>query len=286
VAEDGRLELVSGFWQRERFPDGRVGRWSQREAVLLLERERAERGLVLDLSMERPDGITAGRIEVGGRAVFPFRWENGARREVLDVGAVPGRQLSIRFVVDTAFQAVAPADSRVLGLFVHAAQLVDDPSAARAALAPPPPAVAPVEEAEWPGVTQVLDVAAAGDQGPELVSGFGPGEDWPDGRSGRWTFRDAVFRMARTGGETELVLDLSFQSPWNLTTGWIEVGGARRHRFRSANGPQRLVLDVGDLSGAALEVGIRVDRPFRRPGQGPAGREYGLFLHRVRLARP
>jgi len=283
VAEDGRLELASGFWQRERFPDGRVGRWSGKEASLLLERRGAERGLVLDLSLEHPAGITAGRIEVGPRAVFPFRWENGSRREVLDVGQVPGRQVPIRFVVDTAFQAAEHTDTRVLGLFVHGAQLVDDPQAARAALAPAVPP-GPAGETEWPGVTQDLEVAAARDEGPELVSGFGPGEEWPDGRSGRWTFRQAVFRLPLTAGETELVLDLSFQSPWNLTTGWIEVGGVRRHRFRSANGPQRLVLGVGGVPGPQLEVGIVVDRPFRRPGA--AGREYGLFLHRVRLARP
>jgi hypothetical protein len=171
----------------------------------------------------------------------------------------------------------------VLGLFVHGAQLVDDPEVARAALAP---AAGHPGQGEWPGVTRTLDVAAANDEGPELVSGFGPGEDWPDGRSGRWTFGHAVFRLPRTQGETELVLDLSFQSPWNLTTGWIEVGGVRRHRFRSANGPQRLVLEVGEVEGRELEVGIRVDRPFRRAEAGRAGREYGLFLHRVRLARP
>ena len=67
--------------------------------------------------------------------------------------------------------------------------------------------------------------------------------------------------------EDELVLDLSFQSPWNLTTGWIEMGGVRRHRFRSANGRQRLVLDLAGLPGRTLEIGIVVDRPFPRAGQ-------------------
>jgi hypothetical protein len=279
IAEDGRLELASGFWQRERFPDGRVGRWSQPEATLLLEREAGERGLVLDVSLEHPEGLTSGRVEVGGRAALPFRWENGSRREVLDVSHVPGRQVPVRFVVDSAFQARSAGDKRTLGLFVHGARLVNDPEAARADLAP-----GLSQDVDWPGVTRDLDVAAAGDEGPELLSGFGPREEWPDGSSGRWTFGRAVFRLPRTAAESELILDLSFQSPWNLTTGWIEVGGVRRQRFRSANGRQRLVLDVGDAPGQELEVTILVDRPFRRPGQGPAGREYGLFLHRVRLA--
>jgi hypothetical protein len=280
VAEDGRLELASGFWQRERFPDGRVGRWSRPEATLLLERAASEKGLVLDVSLEHPEGLTTGRVEVGGRAALPFRWPNGARREVLDVSRVPGRQVPVRFVVDSAFQASASGDTRTLGLFVHGARLVADPEAARAELAP-----GPAEVVDWPGVTRDLDVAAAGDEGPELRSGFGPREEWPDGSAGRWTFGRAVFRLPRTEAEGELVLDLSFQSPWNLTTGWIEVGGVRRQRFRGANGRQRLVLDVSDAPGRELEVAILVDRPFRRPGSDPSGPEYGLFVHRVRLAR-
>jgi hypothetical protein len=284
TAEDGRLELADGFWRRERWPDGRIGRWTRPEATLRLERQAQERGLVLDLSVEHPEGVTAGRIEAGGRVLRTFRWDNGSRREVLDIGAVPGREVPVRFVVETAFEDDTASGRRGLGLFLHSARLVDDPGSVQAASLPVPPEAA-AGEGDWPGVTTDLDVASAAEDGPELRSGFGPREDWPDGRSGRWTAGRAALRLPRTAGETELVLDLSFQCPWNLTTGWVEVNGVRRHRFRGANGAQRLVIDVGEAAGQVLDVGLVVDRPFHRPEQ-PSNRELGLFLHRVRLARP
>jgi lysophospholipase L1-like esterase len=126
--EDSHPELGPGWWSAERWSERGWGRWSAREAVLYLERRNAEDGLEVDLSLLAPQGRNVGRVVVNGRAVGAIDSPNGPWRRVLDVGPVPGRELTVRLVMESAFVPREVSkdnnDSRTLGVFVHALRLV------------------------------------------------------------------------------------------------------------------------------------------------------------------
>jgi hypothetical protein len=126
-ADDGRPELGPGFWPRESWSDGRRGRWTAREASLCLGRRGAERGLVVDVSLQNPDNLTACRIEANGVPVYAFRTRNGRHRYGIDIQRVAGRVVHVRMVVERTFvpgaAPRAPRDDRALGLFVHSVRL-------------------------------------------------------------------------------------------------------------------------------------------------------------------
>ena len=126
-ADDGRPELGPGFWPRETWSDGRRGRWTAREASLCLGRRGAERGLVIDVSLQNPDNVTACRIEANGIPVYAFRTRNGRHRYGIEIQRVAGRVIHVRLVVERTFvpgaAPGAPRDDRALGLFVHSVRL-------------------------------------------------------------------------------------------------------------------------------------------------------------------
>lgn len=125
--DDGRPELMEGFWSAEKWVDGRSGRWTRAQALLRLSRRPDETRLVVDLSLENPGGTTDGWLEVNGRRLKAFHAQNGRRTEVLDVGDAPGDELRLRIGVDRPFVpqrlGVPSRDRRVLGVFVHEARL-------------------------------------------------------------------------------------------------------------------------------------------------------------------
>lgn len=117
-----RPELGPGFWPRETWSDGRQGRWTAREASFWLARRDAERALILDVSLQRPDDVTRCRVEANGIPVYEFRTRNGRHRFGIDVQRVPGRVVHVRLVVDRTFLP-GRGDPRALGLFIHSARL-------------------------------------------------------------------------------------------------------------------------------------------------------------------
>jgi lysophospholipase L1-like esterase len=126
--DDGRPELGSGWWAAEPWAEGRRGRWTDREAVVFLERRESEDRLEVDLELFSPRGRTRGRIEANGRLLASIAAGNGPWRRSLDVSGVPGRQLAVRFVVEDPFvpreEHEGSADGRTLGVFVHAIRLL------------------------------------------------------------------------------------------------------------------------------------------------------------------
>jgi hypothetical protein len=121
---------------------------------------------------------------------------------------------------------------------------------------------------------------------PELLTGFWHEETWPDGSTGRWTSEDASVRLERRAGENDLLVDIAFSHPTNLTTGFIEVNGRRLVRIRNANGRRRMVLPIGSIPDRVLVVRFVAERPFVGREQGPARgdpRRLGFFVREVRL---
>ena len=126
-AEDGRPELVAGWWGAETWPGGPDGRWTSARAALRLARREAEDGLILDLTFDDPRGMTRGRIEVEGGPAREVRAPNGRQTVMLDIGGVPGRTVGVRLVADRPFVPrqydPSAGDGRALGFFVHSARL-------------------------------------------------------------------------------------------------------------------------------------------------------------------
>jgi hypothetical protein len=127
AAEDGRPELVSGWWGAETRPGGMGGRWTSGRAELRLGRREDEDGLSLDLTFDDPRGITAGRVEVLGGPARPIRAPNGRQTVTLPIGAVAGRTVTVRLLADRPFVPrqydPSAGDVRALGFFVHSARL-------------------------------------------------------------------------------------------------------------------------------------------------------------------
>jgi hypothetical protein len=123
-AGDDRPELGPGLWPLETWTDGRRGRWTARDASFWLARRGAERGLLLDVSLQRPDNVTVCRIEANGVPVYDLRTRNGRHRFGIDIQRVKGRVVHVRLVVDRTF-VPGDGDGRALGLFVHSVRLAD-----------------------------------------------------------------------------------------------------------------------------------------------------------------
>jgi hypothetical protein len=83
---------------------------------------------VVDLSLDHPEGITTGRIEVEGGPTQLLRAPNGRHTLSLAIGGAGARTVTVRFVADRPFvpRAYDPSsgDGRALGMFVHSARLV------------------------------------------------------------------------------------------------------------------------------------------------------------------
>ena len=126
--EDTRPELGTGWWPAEEWGPGRWGRWTAREAVAFLDRRADEDRLEVELELQSPRGRTTGRIEVNGRPLASIAAANGPWKRALDIPAVDGRELAVRFVIDGAFvprdDLPGSADARTLGVFVRAIRLL------------------------------------------------------------------------------------------------------------------------------------------------------------------
>jgi hypothetical protein len=259
---DGSAVLGPGWWPAEAWAMGQAGRWTAEEAFLRLRRGGREAGLALDMTFDSPTGETAVRLEAGGKTLRTLRGANGRRREVLDVGGVPGRDVELRIVAERPFASPVRPAGRRQGVFVHAAELVEAPIASE------------------------VDLFAADDSAPELGHGWWEAESWAGGPGGRWTSGEAALRLQRRGDEDGLVVDLSLDHPQGLTTGRIVVDGGPSQVLRAANGRHTLALPIGGAGGRALTIRFVADRPFAPRAYDPSsgdGRALGMFVHSARL---
>lgn len=256
-------EIGDGWYAAEDWPGAPRGRWTARDATVLLERRDREAGLEVDLDLFRPANRTKGRIEAGGRTLFRIDHPNGRLRRTLDLAGVDGRRIAVHLIVDETARGTGK-DTRDLGLFVHSLALRPTSLAAQ---------VRPAE----------LE-----DGRRELVAGFWWPEKWADGRRARWTKKEGVLRLGRVGGENRLVVDFSMESPRGETSGWLEVNGRRLASFRGPNERHVETLDIGGIPGDEIVLRIAVETPFvpRLVEHGARdGRTLGVFLHEARLER-
>lgn len=130
-----------------------------------------------------------------------------------------------------------------------------------------------------------LDLRTAGDERPELESGWFPREII-DGSTGRWTRQEASLSLERRQSEEGLVLDCTCPNREKGTSGRVEVNGETVGRIDCSKGRSWRRLDIGRVEGDRLSVRILVDTPFAPPGsEGTTpGQERGVFVHGVRLA--
>ena len=259
---EGAEVLGPGWWPAEAWAMGKAGRWTAEAAVLRLRRAGDEAGLALDMTFDSPSDETTVRIEAGGRTLGTIRGPNGRRREVLDIGGVPGREVELRIVAERPFPSPFRPLGRMQGVFVHAAELVAAP------------------------LRSEVDLFAAADSTPELGSGWWAAESWAGGPGGRWTAGEAALRLQRRRDEDGLVLDLSLDHPQGLTTGRIEVEGGPSQVLRAPNGRHTLSLAIGGGGGRKVAVRIVADRPFVPQAYDPPsgdGRALGMFVHSARL---
>jgi hypothetical protein len=259
---DGAAVLGPGWWPAEAWAMGEPGRWTGGEAVLHLERTRHETGLAVDMTLDHPSGQTSVRIEAGGRVVRRVQAPNGRRRDVVDVGWIPGSALDVRIVAESPFASVWRPVGRSQGVFVHSVQLLEEPLRSQVDL------FAPVESV------------------PALGPGWWDAERWAGGPGGRWTSGEAVLRLERGGHEDGLVVDLSLDHPDGMTSGRIEVDGRPAQVIRAPNGRHTFSIPIGGRGGRIVTVRLVADRPFVPRAYDPSsgdGRALGLFVHSARL---
>jgi len=261
---DGAKALAAGFGPAESWSMGRAGRWTEGDAVLHIARPHGESGLAVDMTLDRPSGETAGRIEVRGRTLRSFRAPNGRRREVVDLSGIPAGDVEMRVVTEDPIAVPGAGTGRARGVFLHSVSLL--PFALAAEVEP-----GSVEDAR-----------------PELVSGWWGAEARPGGPGGRWTGPLAVLDLVRAADEDGLFLDVTFDHPTGVTTGRIEVAGGPARFIRARNGRETLALDIGAVAGRTIAVRLLADRPFVPRQYDPSagdGRALGFFVHTARLGR-
>ena len=267
--DDRRRELGAGWWAAESRPNGLAGRWTEGEALVFLERGSNESHLIIDLTNDSPTPLSVGRLEVNGMTVYEFQGRKGRHRQRLDIRRIPGRKITVRFVVDPTYvprdHLPNDPDNRALGVFVHSVGLLHGT------------------------IGPDVELGTAEDGQPELGPGWWGREVWPDGRTGRWTRGEASVVLERQEGERELSVDLSLESSSNRTEGHIDVNGTRADDFSGPNGRQTRLLDISSVPGRRIEVRFFADRGRmgRTNGQDPQllqdPRSLGVFVHNVRL---
>jgi hypothetical protein len=224
---------------------------------------------MIDLTNDTPTPLSVGRVEVNGVTVYEFQGRKGRHRQHIDIGRIPGRRITVRFVVDPTYVArdhlPNHKDTRALGVFVHSVGLLHGT------------------------IGPDLELGTAEDGQPELGTGWWGREVWPDGRTGRWTRGEASAVLERQEGERGLSVDLSLESPSNRTEGHIDVNGMRVDDFSGPNGRQTRLLDISGVPGRRIEVRVFADRGQigRTNGHDPRllqdPRSLGVFVHNVSL---
>jgi hypothetical protein len=262
AVRDGAPALGPGWWPAEAWAMGEAGRWTAGDAVLRLDRAGREAGLAVDMTFDDPSDDTAVRLEVGGRVLGTVRGPNGRRREVFDIAGVADRALAVRLVTEQPFLSDVRPAGRVQGVFVHSMQLLDSARASE------------------------VDLFAARDSAPELVSGWWRREAFAGSPGGRWTAAEAVLRLERRQDEDGLVVDLSLDQPQGITSGRIEVEGGPAQVVRAPNGRHTIPVHIGTAGGRIVTVRFVADRPFVPRAYDPSsgdGRTLGMFVHSARL---
>jgi hypothetical protein len=187
-------------------------------------------------------------------------------RPRLDLSDIRGETVDVRFVTEPAYvpreHDPASRDVRRLGVFVHAARLVD---------------------AAFASEVELADLDA---DSPELREGWFDAETWPDGRRGRWTGPQAELVLERRGREDRLRIDASAENGLNWTAVTVEVDGRVAGRIGGPNGRRQDAIALGPNVGRRVRVRLRADDPYvparHEPGNTDT-RALGLFVHSVRL---
>jgi hypothetical protein len=239
-----------------------MGRWTQAEATIALERRANEGGLEVEARLFHPEHRNRLRVEVGDATVGVLEGGDGAVRRTLDVRRQAGRYVAVRLVAERPFVA-GRGDTRTLGVFLQRLALVPTPFASELLLA---------------------DLA---DDALELGQGWWEPEEWGGSQRGRWTREAAEVRLGRHRAENRLLLDLVGGHPEGPASLRVEANGAFVQLLRVENVPATYVVDVSEVEGFQLAVRLVCERPFvpslaLQPSRDP--RRLGVFVRAIRLA--
>lgn len=258
--DDSRLELRSGLWEREVWDGKDPGRWTAREAEIVLERWGEEGGLEIEGLFYSPSDHSSLRVEANGVPIGIVEGSNGRFQRRLDLRQVPAREVVVRLVSDEAF--VVTGDARTLGVFLCRVALVASPYAAEVRL------------------------AALGQGAPELGEGWWEPEAWGQGRNGRWTKGVATLRLGRRGTEDRLLLELSGNSPEGFVRLRVEANGRLMRVLRVENSQATYSVELPSAVGPSVGLRLVTERPFvpRLAFDTQDRRKLGVFVHAARLA--
>jgi hypothetical protein len=189
---------------------------------------------------------------------------------------------AMTLVVGTGLLLCAPAPWRFAALLLP---LAVGAVAIRSWPAAQSPAEAPVAITKPAPALRVRDLAGLADTGPELGDGWWSAEGWSEGRSGRWTQREARLTLDRRLDERTLIVEMSLDHPDQRTFGRIEVNGKARYFIHGPNGPRTATIDLAADDASRLEVRFVLDSVFVPWLSRETGdlRELGVFVHDVRL---
>jgi lysophospholipase L1-like esterase len=261
TADNRRLELGPGWHEREEGLRG-AGRWTAARATLVLRRTHAERGLALEMTCAHPSGLTRGTLAVNGGRATAFEGRDGLCAQTLDLGAVEGPDVQVEIAAEAPYRPAdrdpRSRDVRTLGVFVHAARLVDG---------------------RWPAV---LDLGESQEAVADVARGFWGRETWAEGRAGRWTRERAQLTLGRYHDEKALLLEWSFHHPGGRTPVRVEVNGRVVAERAEPEGTRLTLVPLGTLSGERVAVALVAPEAF---ADKAGRRRLGLFLHSARLVR-
>ncbi len=258
--DDARLELRSGLWGREQWAGKQPGRWTAREAEIVLERRGDEAGLELEGRFHSPSDRSSLRVEANGVPIGVVEGPNGEFRRRLDLRRVREREVVVRLVSEQAF--VVSGDARTLGAFLCRVALVASPYAAEVRLA---------------------DVVH---EAPELGEGWWEPEDWGRVGRGRWTKDVAMLHLGRRGTEDRLLLEISGDSPEGFVTLRVEANGRLMRVLRVDNTQATYSVELPSVVGPSVGIRLVAERTFvpRLAFGSQDGRKLGVFVHAARLA--
>jgi len=258
--DDARAELRSGLWARELWDGQHPGRWTAREAEVVVERRGSEGGLEIEGRFYNPAGESSLRVAVNGVPVGVLRGQDGPFRRTLDLRSAGGREIVVRLVSEHAFVGVG--DTRTLGVFLQRLALVASP---------------------YSGEVRLADLPSGA---PELGDGWWEPEDWSFGGRGRWTKGAATLHLGRHADESRVMLELSGNNPEGYVALHVEADGRLLRVLRVDNSRASYSVDLDPGGASDVEIRLAPEKVFvpRRVFGTSDVRQLGVFVHSARLA--